>query len=91
MYLKGEKLNYIDKQLNVAYLIIILVHTGIVSFKDEFFLEVHVTFILDVFREPLLWSIGQVNKDFKKCKHLSAKKKEYSNVRALITCFSLVQ
>lgn len=41
------------------YLIIILVHAGIVSLKDEFFLEVHVTFILDVFREPLFWAVGK--------------------------------
>lgn len=42
---------------NVAYLIIILVHAGIISLKDEFLLEVHVTFILDVFREPLFWAV----------------------------------
>lgn len=42
---------------NAAYLIIILVHAGIISLKDELLLEVHVTFIFDVFREPLFWAV----------------------------------
>lgn len=41
---------------NEAHLIIILVHAGIISLKDEFLLKVHVTFILDMFWEPLLRS-----------------------------------
>lgn len=41
---------------SAAHLIIILVHAGIISLEDEFLLEVHVAFILDVFREPLLWA-----------------------------------
>lgn len=45
---------------SAANLIIILVHAGIISLKDEFLLEVHVTFILDVFREPLLWAVKKV-------------------------------
>lgn len=51
---------------NAAYLIIIFVHAGIISLKDEFFLEVHVTFILDVFREPLFWAVEKVE-DKKAC------------------------
>lgn len=39
------------------YLIIIFVHASIISLKDELLLEVHVAFILDVFREPLFWAI----------------------------------
>lgn len=46
--------------LNAAYLIIILVHAGIISLKDKFLLEIHVTFILDVFGEPLFWAVEKV-------------------------------
>lgn len=45
--------------LNVAHLIIILVHAGIISFKDEFLLEVHITFILNVFRKPLFRAVNK--------------------------------
>ena len=48
-------------EYNAAYLIIILVHAGIISLQDEFLLEVHVTFILDVFREPLFWAVEEVD------------------------------
>lgn len=52
-----------------SYLIIILVHAGIISLKDEFLLKVHVTFVLDVFREPLFWAI----------KHKGTKSKPLNN------------
>lgn len=45
---------------SVTDLIIILVHAGIISLKDEFLLKIHVTFILDVFRKPLLWAGEQM-------------------------------
>ena len=42
---------------SAAYLIIILVHAGIIPLQDEFLLKVHITLILDVFREPLLRAV----------------------------------
>lgn len=45
---------------SVTDLIIILVHAGIISLKDEFLLKIHVTFILDVFRKSLLWAEEQM-------------------------------
>lgn len=50
---------------NEAHLIIILVHAGIISLKDEFLLKVHVTFILDMFWEPLLRSAFKKTKQKK--------------------------
>jgi len=40
------------------HLIIVLVHTGVVSLQDELLLEVHVALILNVLREPLLRAVG---------------------------------
>lgn len=47
---------------SASYLIIILVHAGIISLQDEFLLEVHVTFIFDVFRESLFRAVRKKRK-----------------------------
>ena len=44
------------------YLIIVLVHTSVISLQDELFLEVNVALILNVLRKPLLWAVGQIKK-----------------------------
>lgn len=57
-----------------AYLIIILVHAGVISLEDEFLLEVHVAFIFDVFRKPLFWAVEKVD-DKRLLKHKGKKQK----------------
>ena len=44
------------------YLIIVLVHTSVISLQDELFLKVNVALILNVLRKPLLWAVGQIKK-----------------------------